>query len=322
MIVFMLIIAIYSIYLLVIVFRIKFNKWSSKFVAFIKDTKLMCRKLKSMIKYTFRIRKFNLKKLKVKLYKFKLELLESPLSIIIMLSFAIMFLTLFLPSVITEKSAQEKCVIIAFVSFVIFVFSFTIINVQTSKTLASLRIFYLYLASPVIAISGIYLLIFLNGTLKLGISSVFMSITFFVAYAFFTFYICHRDLKSKFFRFALSLPIYLSILLFSSFIFGAYYYSVFKDLGEINSTNAIVIIKKCTKLGFRFFYSYIDGTHYTIVTLCQYYFGKLLDIFMLGFVFYKITEKEISNNKDSDREDLKSGTNLIKKRYKKAKKLK
>ncbi|MCB2339097.1 hypothetical protein [Clostridium estertheticum] len=78
------------------------------------------------------------------------------------------------------------------------------------------------------------------------------------------------------------------------------------------------MLKTCTKLGFKFFNSYIDGIHYNKVTLFQYYFGKLLDIFMLGYIFSKLTEQRFMEKKTSIKEqvyseDLNRQTRLIKK---------
>ncbi|MCB2311646.1 hypothetical protein LGL55_10420 [Clostridium tagluense] len=237
--------------------------------------------------------------------KFKNELLENPLLIILMLSLAIMILTLSL-AVIVEESTKVIFVIIFFVTYVIFAITLCIVKQRVSKLLAFLRILHLYTASPVIAISSIYLLIFLNGTLKLDIPSLIISIAFFFSYSLFTFYVCYMNLDNKFLRLVLSIPIYLAILSFSSFVFGAYYYHcpifVKTNFPKIDYTNTFDIIKSYTKVGFRFFYSYIDGVNYNKVTLCQYYFGKLLDVFMLGFIFNKLAAKKISTGEDLSRE--------------------
>jgi len=298
-------IAMSSMVLLFIYYKNKFKKYSCKHINFLKVIKLMYSELKSVILNSFKKKNINGEEFKDKLYKLILWLLEKPLVLFLFLSMSIFLIALYLPSVWKlRESIKNLFTGITLVSFIIFVIIFTTINLQINKTIAILRMFYLYMASPVMAIGGIYILVFLNGRLEIGIFSVVLSITFFVMYALFTLYICHRDIKSKFFRLALSLPLYIAILSFSAFIFGAYYYSVFDDLPIIKAKDILTIISTYAKFGFKIFYSFNDTGHYTRVTLCQYYFGKILDIFILGFIFNKITEQKLTEKQVIEKKSL------------------
>lgn len=298
------IVAIYILFLLFVYLIIKIKRGIYNFINALKNIKLFFRNLKFLF-ICFDVKKLNIrkwklgaKKFKDNLYKFSLDLLKKPLVLFLLLSLVIILLSLFIPTIlILNKSIKKIFTNMTLVSFSIFVYIFAILRIQVNKELVFLRIIYLYMAFPVAAIYGVYLLIFLTGISKLSILSILMSVTTFVIYALFTFYICYRDVKHKYFRLALSIPIYIVILSYTAFILGVYYYTVFDDLQKINSTDTIAIFNGYTKLGFRFFYSFIDNGHYNKVTLCQYYFGKILDIFMLGFIFYKVTEPKIAEEK-------------------------
>lgn len=100
--------------------------------------------------------------------------------------------------------------------------------------------------------------------------------------------------KNKFYIFLFTILFYITSILFSSLYFGIYYSVTFNiNIHEItyllNSKQYVAGAMNIVKIGMKYFYNYPDD-NFCYVSIIQYFLGKLLDLFLLGYIFAKITE--------------------------------
>ncbi|WP_207649997.1 hypothetical protein [Clostridium cavendishii] len=111
-----------------------------------------------------------------------------------------------------------------------------------------------------------------------------------------------KILNNKILKIFFSIPIYLITILFCSLIFGFYYANINSNYNLIikefiEKKDIIGMIKNLIKFGMKSFYNYPSDIEFGKIPIIQFFSGKLLDLFMLGYIFSEITKnKNIKNN--------------------------
>ncbi|MFL0194407.1 hypothetical protein ACJDU8_02285 [Clostridium sp. WILCCON 0269] len=156
------------------------------------------------------------------------------------------------------------------------------------------RIIAIYLILLLIGMIAILVFVNLNRT-KIELYSIPISLSVFIVISVAGIYFSTIFFKSKILMLVFTITIYIFIICCSGIIFGMFYcifYGI--DSREIialsKSGQRCMVLIKCIRISIGYFYSYPDSKVLGFVSVFQYFLGKFLDAFMLGYILYKFTD--------------------------------
>lgn len=136
-----------------------------------------------------------------------------------------------------------------------------------------------------------YLFLLIN---KFGLISIVISFIIFLIVCIVCIFSIQTIFSNKVVFLIFSVLIYSMLIATGSLISGFYYYSIGKVdgtiLNSIKGASSYELFILLTKVGIKFFYNFPTGEEFSHASILQFLVGKLLDIFMLGYVLNKFTE--------------------------------
>lgn len=241
---------------------------------------------------------------KITSYFEKMRLTES----IFFLNFSIMILSIYLRVFMPEWSALINILTFIFLcsSFIFCAYVIVERRNQESRDYKVMRLFSLYAVIFIIGFASLYILIVLSKN-NIRLRAIIVSLSVFNIVTGYCFYIATDYFNNKLIMVIITSSIYISIILFGSFVLGLYYYQTFRiDVEQVksftNNSQYWELSKRFIKIGLKTFYNYPDDNIICKVSVAQFLIGKIIDLFTLGYIFSRATgSKEGKLNKNKNR---------------------
>lgn len=293
-----------SCYVLISAFRYLFKFIKNLFISWKRGFKYKVTTIWKVIKYAentikcinsqdINLKKsFSIKQMHIKFQKYLKS--KNITYLLFYISVCSIGISIFLICIIKSYSIKYIICIIMIVNF--FFISICILynkNDRYNNKSSNLEeIFYLYFIISAIIVFSLYMFLLISRKIPLPYTIIVCIIPVFVICIIGITFIFRR-IKIKALLILFTIPIYLVMILFASFVLGIYYYEIFEDVKAmvdplIKRQESFLLIKKITIFAIKFFYNYPEDKYVCKISLIQFIAGKLLDLFMLGFIFEKV----------------------------------